>query len=93
MVSRSLPYYPPEISLNVMVTPAPVSSVLPPVNNLITAFFIICGLFVVAKLFWMFWYQLKHGLGDEYLSGKLSLDDKKRLKKEFKGWKKLLKKE
>jgi hypothetical protein len=93
MVSRSYPIFLNENALNISGAPIVSQSILPPYYNFIFAFFIICGLFMLAKLFWMVWYEIKYGLGDEYLSGKLTHADKLKLRKEFKGWLKLIKKE
>ena len=92
MVSRSYPVFLNENALNVSVTTTPNPLAFLTISNLLTAFFILCGMFMVSKLFWMFWYQLKYGLGDEYLSGKLTKEDKEKLREGF-SWLKLIKKE
>jgi len=39
-------------------------------NNLydyFQAFFIICGIWVIGKFFWMIVYEIKYKMGDEYM--------------------------
>jgi hypothetical protein len=49
---------------------------LPSIDKLFTAFFIIMGIWVIAKYFWMVVYEVRYGLGDEYIRGELSKQDK-----------------
>lgn len=39
------------------------------INTLFQAFWIIAGLYLDSKLFWMIIYELKYGKGEEYLNG------------------------
>jgi len=48
----------------------------PSINKLFIAFCIILGLWFCSKYFWMVIYQWRYGLGDEYLRGELSKQDK-----------------
>jgi hypothetical protein len=58
--------------------------------SLLNGIVIALGVWMLSRLFWMFIYQAKYGgdYGDLYISGKLTKEDKIRLKKEwsFKKW-------
>jgi hypothetical protein len=61
--------------------------------SLLNAILISLGVWMLSRLFWMFIYQLKYGgdYGDRYLSGDISKEEKRELKKNF-SWIKRLKK-
>lgn len=58
--------------------------------SVLNAILISLGLWMLSRLFWMVIYQAKYGgeYGELYISGKLTKEDKARLKKEwsFKKW-------
>jgi hypothetical protein len=58
--------------------------------GLFQAFFIMCGMWVNAKLLWMLIYQIKYGkdYGERYIRGLISKEEKAELKRNFKGWRK-----
>lgn len=54
----------------------------PPLMNYIHAFFIIGGLWLVSKMFWMCVYQWRYGgdYGDRYIKGLITDEEKIKLK-------------
>jgi hypothetical protein len=47
------------------------------------AFFIMIGFIMLGKYFWMLVYELRFGLGDEYITGKLTKEEKIRIKEKY----------
>jgi hypothetical protein len=54
-----------------------------PVWNYFIALALIAGFFMIGKYFWMLIYEIRFGLGDEYISNKLTPEEKRWLKQKY----------
>lgn len=55
----------------------------PSLAAILTGIMIMIGIYVIGKFFWMLVYEIRFGLGDEYISGKLSKQEKEWLKEKY----------
>jgi hypothetical protein len=58
-------------------------NLFPSYPQIFTALMVLLGIYAIGKFFWMLVYEIRFGLGDEYISGKLSKQEKEWLKEKY----------
>jgi hypothetical protein len=58
-------------------------NLFPSIFQIFTALMVLLGICVIGKFFWMLVYEIRFGLGDEYITGKLTKQEKEWLKEKY----------